>query len=184
MKNIVLVGFMGTGKSCAGQLLARQLGWQFIDLDDQVEQAIGMKIADYFASHGEAAFRDQESAAVAKLATKSGVVVATGGGVVLRQENIDRLKTSGILFCLSASENEIIARTQGDRLRPLLNRPDRLQVIRELLAARQPQYQQADYWIETDGKSLAEVVAMIRQILHEEGHCDGDDPDQSGQSKL
>ena len=184
MKNIVLVGFMGTGKSCVGQMLARQLGWQFIDLDEQVEQAIGMTIADYFARYGEASFRDQESAAVTEVAVKSRVVVATGGGVVLRQQNIDRLKTTGILFCLSASESEIVARTQGDSLRPLLNRPDRLQVIRELLAARQPQYRQADYWIETDGKSLAEVVAEVWQILHEEGRAGGDDPGQSGQSKL
>ena len=163
-------------------MLARQLGWQFIDLDDQVEQAIGMKIADYFASHGEAAFRDQESAAVAKLATKSRVVVATGGGVVLRQENIDRLKTSGILFCLSASENEIIARTQGDRLRPLLNRPDRLQAIRQLLAERQPLYRQADHWIETDGRTAAEVAARILQVLGGEACLHGNDPGQSGQS--
>ena len=175
---------MGTGKSCVGQILARQLGWQFIDLDEQVEQAIGMSIADYFARYGEAAFRDQESAAVNAVAARSQVVVATGGGVVLRQQNIDRLKASGILVCLSASENEIVARTQGDRLRPLLNRPDRLQVIRDLLALRQPQYRQADYWLDTDGKSLAEVAATILQILREEGQLDGDNPGKSGQSKL
>ena len=184
MKNIVLIGFMGTGKSCVGQILARQLGWQFIDLDAQVEQAIGMSIADYFARYGEAAFRDQESAAVAAVAAKTQVVLATGGGVVLRQQNIDRLKTTGILVCLSASENEIVTRTQGDRLRPLLNRPDRLQVIRDLLAVRQPQYRQADYWIETDGKPLAAVVEAILDILREEGQLGGDDPGESGQSKL
>ena len=184
MKNIVLIGFMGTGKSCVGQILARLLGWQFIDLDEQVEQAIGMSIADYFARYGEAAFRDQESAAVAAVAAKSQVVLATGGGVVLRQQNIDRLKTTGILVCLSASENEIVTRTQGDRLRPLLNRPDRLQVIRDLLAVRQPQYRQADYWIETDGKPLAAVAAAILDILREEGQLGGDDPGESGQSKL
>ncbi len=184
MKNIVLVGFMGTGKSCVGQILARQLDWQFIDLDEQVEQAVGMSIADYFERFGEAAFRDQESAAVAAVAAKSQVVLATGGGVVLRQQNIDRLKATGMMVCLSASENEIVARTQGDRLRPLLNRPDRLQVIRDLLAVRQPQYRQADYWIETDGKSLVEVAATIRQILCEEGQFDGDNPGEPGQSKL
>jgi shikimate kinase len=184
MKNIVLVGFMGTGKSCVGQFLARQLGWQFIDLDEQVEQTVGMSIAEYFEKFGEAAFRDQESAAVAAVAAKSQVVLATGGGVVLRQKNIDRLKTSGILVCLSASENEIVARTQGDRLRPLLNRPDRVEVIRELLALRQPQYRQADYWIETDGKPLAAVAATILQILREEGQLSGDNPGESGQSKL
>lgn len=184
MKNIVLIGFMGTGKSCVGQILAEKLGWQFVDLDKQVEQAIGMSIAEYFERFGEAAFRDQESAAVEAVAGQNRLVLATGGGVVLRQQNIDRLKATGTLVCLSASENEIVARTQGDRLRPLLNRPDRLQVIRDLLAARKPQYQQADFWFDTDGKTLAEVAAAILDILREEGRRDGDDPGESGQSKL
>jgi len=121
---------------------------------------------------------------VAAVAEKSQVVLATGGGVVLRQQNIDRLKATGTLVCLSASENEIVARTQGDRLRPLLNRPDRLQVIRDLLALRKPQYRQADFWFDTDGKTEAAVAAAILDILREEGHRDGDDPGESGQSKL
>ena len=184
MKNIVLIGFMGTGKSCVGQLLARKLGWRFIDLDEQVELAIGMSIAEYFEQFGEAAFRDQESAAVEAVALQNRLVVATGGGVVLRQQNIDRLKATGILVCLSASEAEIVARTRGDRLRPLLNRPDRLQVIRELLAARKPQYRQADYWFETDGKTEAAVAAAILQVVGEEACLHGDNPGELGQSKL
>ena len=182
MKNIVLIGFMGTGKSCVGQILAERLGRHFIDIDVMVEQTIGMRIADYFSRYGEAAFRDRESAAVETVSAQSGAVISTGGGVVLRQQNIDRLKTNGILFCLAASETTILERTAGDRLRPLLNRPDRLQAIRQLLAERQPLYRQADHWIETDGRTAAEVAARILQVLGGEACLHGNDPGQSGQS--
>lgn len=184
MKNIVLIGFMGTGKTCVGQIVAQELGWQFVDLDQEVEQLIGMTIADYFKLNGETAFRDRETETAARVATLSQRVVATGGGVVLRQKNIDRLKETGILVCLSASEREIVARTEGDTLRPLLNRPDRLQVIRDLLTARMPQYRQADIWVETDGKSAAETAAMILRILQEEGWTNGKDSYESGRKKL
>lgn len=182
MKNIVLLGFMGSGKSCVGQILAERLGRRFIDVDALVEQAIGMSIAEYFSRYGEAAFRDRESAAVETVSAQSGAVISTGGGVVLRQQNIDRLKTNGILFCLAACETTIVERTAGDRLRPLLNRPDRLQAIRQLLAERQPLYRQADHWIETDGRTAAEVAARILQVLDGEACLHGNDPGQSGQS--
>lgn len=180
MKNIVLIGFMGTGKTCVGRILAQQLGWRFVDLDQQVEQTIGMTIADYFSRFGEAAFRDRESEAVRTVADGTRQVVATGGGVVLRQDNIDRLKSCGLMVCLAAGEKEIVRRTAGDRLRPLLNRPDRLQVIGELLAAREPQYRQADLWLETEGRSEAEVAAEILRLLTEKEWLGGTDSSQSG----
>ncbi len=180
MKNIVLIGFMGTGKTCVGQILARELGWPFVDLDAEVEKAVGMPITEYFSQFGEKAFRDREQEAVQKVSGHSRRVVATGGGVVLRQENIDRLKATGVLVCLSASEQEIVARTAGDSLRPLLNRPDRLQVIRELMTVRTPQYRQSDVWVETDGKSAEETAALILRILREEDRLNGNDPCESG----
>jgi len=88
------------------------------------------------------------------------------------------------LVCLSASEQEIVARTDGDALRPLLNRPDRLQVIRDLMTARMPQYRQSDVWIETDGKTPAETAAMILRILREEGWMNGNDSCEPGREKL
>jgi len=184
MKNIVLTGFMGTGKTCVGQILAQELGRQFLDLDAEIEKSIGMSIGEYFERYGEPVFRDREQEAVEQVSSRSGLVVATGGGVVLRQGNIDRLRRTGILVCLSASEQEIVARTAGDSLRPLLNRPDRLQVIRELLTARLPQYRQSDVWVETDGKSVAETAARILRILREEGWFDGNDSGESGSKKL
>ena len=184
MKNIVLIGFMGTGKTCVGQLVAEELGWPFVDLDLEVEKAIGMSIAEYFSRFGEGTFRDREQEAVVRVSALSRVVVATGGGVVLRQENIDQLKKTGVLVCLSASEEEIVARTEGDTLRPLLNRPDKLQVIRDLLTERMPQYRQADVWMDTDGKSAPETAALILRILREEGRVDGKDTSESGREKL
>jgi shikimate kinase len=181
MKNIVLTGFMGTGKTCVGRILAQELGWPFVDLDVEVEKLVGMTIADYFNLAGEAAFRDREQETVAKVSVLSHVVLATGGGVVLRQANIDRLRETGVLVCLSASEQEIIARTSGDILRPLLNRPDRLQVIKELLAARLPLYRQSDIWVETGGRTAAEIAAGILRILQEEGWLHGD---PSGGSRI
>ena len=118
------------------------------------------------------------------VSAQSGAVISTGGGVVLRQQNIDRLKTNGILFCLAACETTIVERTAGDLQRPLLNRPDRLQAIRQLLAERQPLYRQANHWIETDGRTAAEVAAIILQVLDGEACLHGNDPGQSGQSQL
>ena len=184
MKNIILTGFMGTGKTCVGELLARELGWKFIDLDNEVEKAVGMTIAEYFRQFGESAFRDREQEAVARVASLSQVVVATGGGVVLRQENIDRLRQTGLVVCLSASEQEIVARTEGDTLRPLLNRPDRLEAIRELLTARMDQYRQADIWMETDGRSAAQTAALILQRLREEARTNGNNPCEPGCEEL
>jgi len=183
-KNIVLIGFMGTGKTSVGRILAQRLGWSFLDLDTEVERAVRMPISKYFDRYGETAFRDREQEAVERVSAQPQCVVATGGGVVLRQENIDRLKKTGILVCLSASEQEIVARTAGDSLRPLLNRPDRLQAIRDLLTARMPRYRQSDVWVETDGKSAAETAALILQRLQEEGWPDGNDPCEPGREKL
>jgi len=176
MKNIVLTGFMGTGKTCVGQLVARSLGWTFIDLDVEVEKSVGMTITEYFRQCGENAFRDREQEAVGRAAGLERAVIATGGGVVLRQANIDRLRETGFLVCLAASGAEIVKRTAGDRLRPLLNRPDRLEAVGELLAERLPQYRQADLWLETDGKSAAEVADRIVQIVRKEGWSDGKNP--------
>ena len=184
MKNIVLIGFMGTGKTCVGQHLAQAMGWAFRDLDDEVEQAVGMSITDYFSRYGENGFRDREQEAVERVAGMSPLVVATGGGAVLRQINIDRLRETGILVCLSASVEEIVARTAAGTLRPLLNRPDRVQAIQALLTERMSLYRQADIWVETDGKSAAEVAGLILRRLREEGRWNGNDTRESGCEEL
>lgn len=184
MKNIVLIGFMGTGKTSAGKLLAQSLGRPFLDLDEEIETRVGMTIADYFSRFGETEFRDREQESVERATARSGSVVATGGGVVLRQQNIDRLRATGVLVCLSASVAEIGKRTEGNGLRPLLSPPDRLETIRTLLEARQSLYLQADVRVETGGRTPAETAAEIERILREGGWLDGNGPCRSGSEQL
>ena len=105
--NIVLVGFMGTGKSAVGRVIAQKLEFHFIDTDDVIEQTSKAKISDIFAEHGEDYFRDLESQAVKSVTLMKNQVVATGGGVVLRSSNIDLLRTRGPIFCLNATPKAI-----------------------------------------------------------------------------
>ena len=175
MKNLILTGFMGTGKSTVGRLLAQKMGWTFVDLDERIEAKIGLRIADFFERYGEAAFRDKETECVGEVLQQERQVIATGGGVILRTQNIELLRSGGKVACLTASVDEIIRRTAGDTTRPLLNHPDRQQRIQELLTARQSGYRQADFCLATDGKSAAEVAGEILQLLQKTGWRHGND---------
>jgi shikimate kinase len=157
MKNIVLTGFMGTGKTEVGKMLAARLGYVFIDVDSRIEKRAGMKIAEIFSAQGEAAFRDMESAVIRDLSGNERAVISTGGGAVLRQENMDNLRRNGVIVCLSASADAILERTKGCKNRPLLNVEDPLARIREMLAARQPYYDKSDIVIDTGGKSPMQI---------------------------
>ena len=159
--NIVLVGFMGTGKSTVGRVIAQKLGFHFIDTDDVIEQTSKAKISDIFAEHGEVYFRDLESQAVKSVALMKNQVVATGGGVVLRSSNIDLLRTGGPIFCLNATPKAIWDRVRSSRSRPLLRGPDPLKKIETLLDKRTPYYALADHQIETTGVSVDRVANEI-----------------------
>ena len=159
--NIVLVGFMGTGKSTVGRVIAQKLGFHFIDTDDVIEQTSKAKISDIFAEHGEVYFRDLESQAVKSVALMKNQVVATGGGVVLRSSNIDLLRTGGPIFCLNATPKAIWDRVRSSRSRPLLRGPDPLKKIETLLDKRAPYYALADHQIETTGVSVDRVADEI-----------------------
>ena len=159
--NIVLVGFMGTGKSTVGRVIAQKLGFHFIDTDDVIEQTSKAKIFDIFAEHGEVYFRDLESQAVESVALMKNQVVATGGGVVLRSSNIDLLRTGGPIFCLNATPKAIWDRVRSSRSRPLLRGPDPLKKIETLLDKRAPYYALADHQIETTGVSIDRVANEI-----------------------
>ena len=123
MPNIVLVGFMGTGKTSVGQKLAQRLERPMIDTDDIIGEDSGMDIPDIFARYGEAYFRDLESAAVRKAANLENHVISTGGGVVLRESNLEMLKRNGVVFCLTATTEEIWRRVGRGTHRPLLQAP-------------------------------------------------------------
>lgn len=164
-RNIVLVGFMGTGKTSVGKILAKRLSRPFIDVDQLIEDAEGQQISDIFEQRGEPYFRTVEKREVASAAALKNAVITTGGGAVLDPENVAALRRSGTLVSLTASPETILGRVQGSRHRPLLNTPDKLAEIRRLLEIRAPFYRCADYSFDTDGKTPAQVADTILRSL-------------------
>jgi len=141
--NIILTGFMGTGKTTLGQLLAKKIGYEFIDTDTLIETQIGQTISDFFQTQGEAAFRKLESELVENLAQKQGLIIVTGGGLVLNPNNVAMLSETGKIICLTASPEEILARVSKQQaVRPLLQGQDPLEKISRLLQQRASVYRQ------------------------------------------
>ena len=165
MKNIVLVGFMGTGKTRVGKLLATQLKRQRLCLDDMIEWKVGKPIAKIFQEDGEKFFREIESEIVKAASHDKNVVIDAGGGVVVDMNNIKRLKEHGIVICLIARPEVIYERTKGSIHRPLLNTPDPVSSIRELLSKREEYYRGADYTVDTSDISPEEIVSKILNIM-------------------
>ncbi|MDR7865994.1 MAG: shikimate kinase [Sporomusaceae bacterium] len=173
MKNIVLIGFMGTGKSCTGRLLAGRLGRPFIDVDRKIEQESGLAIGEIFAKHGEAYFRAREKDVIARVARHRKAVIATGGGVVLDAENMQRLRSGGVIICLTASVQTILERTGRRNTRPLLARPDREEIVARMLAERAPLYAQAAFILDTSNIPPRMAAEKIIAFLRQEGHIYG-----------
>jgi len=161
--NIILVGFMATGKTSVGEKLAEKLGRIFIDTDRVIEQKTGLKTGQIFEQHGEPYFRMRESEAVAHLGSypAGSLVVATGGGVLLREENRRALKKNGFLILLTADEKIILKRSGNTGERPLLNGQDPVEKIRILLGERENLYSGCDLGIDTTEKTILEVVREI-----------------------
>ncbi|RJQ40489.1 MAG: shikimate kinase [Nitrospiraceae bacterium] len=164
MKNIVLTGFMGTGKSEVGKELSRVLGWQVIDIDTEIEKSQNMKITEIFKQFGEPRFRDLETEMIKNLSKNKNVIISTGGGAVLRQENMDALRESGVIICLTAAPETILKRTSNNNDRPLLQAENPLKKIKELLEFRMPYYQKADIIVDTENKKPFEVAEEIIEI--------------------
>ena len=165
MGNIILVGFMGTGKTTVGKLLAGKLGYEFIDIDEEIEKEQGVAIAHIFSELGEPYFRLLERDKLKELVGREGVIVSAGGGVVLDPRNVEDLKRAGTLVCLSASPEVIMKRVGGSTNRPLLRVPDPMAKIKELLEARAPYYRQADITIDTSGMTAAEAADEIIRLV-------------------
>lgn len=161
MRNIVLTGFMGTGKTEVGRLLSNRLQYKLVDVDSEIENEQKMTINEIFRRSGETAFRDIESAAIKRISGIDKAVISTGGGAVLRQENMNSLREKGVIICLMASPETILKRTGNSNDRPLLQVENPLQKIRELLGFRRPFYETADIIIDTDNKSPLEVAEEI-----------------------
>src|SRR5262249_8965032 len=145
---ISLTGFMGTGKTSVGKRVAERLGWQFVDTDVIIEKREGRSVAEIFASDGEGYFRARERAAVTEAPPLRNAAIATGGGAIVDEENFTVLRDAGVLICLVATPEAILARTRGAQ-RPLLESDDRAARIRELLAVRANAYARAPHSIDT-----------------------------------
>ncbi len=161
MKNIVLTGFMGAGKTAVGRELSHLLGWKIVDVDDEIVKAQKMTINEIFGKFGEKVFRDIETEMIRKVAENRNVIISTGGGAVLRQENMDILREEGIIVCLWASPETILRRTSRDNERPLLQVDDPFGKIRELLEQRRPFYEKADIMIDTEKKTPLNIAEEI-----------------------
>jgi shikimate kinase len=161
MKNIVLTGFMGTGKTAVGKKLSRLLNMELIDVDTEIEKSQKMTINDIFKKFGEPRFREIETEMIKKLSGKENIIISTGGGAVLKQENLDVLREKGIIVCLLATPETILRRTSHNSNRPLLQVEDPSGKIKELLNFRKPFYEKADIMIDTEGKTPIQIAEEI-----------------------
>lgn len=163
--NIYLVGFMATGKTAVGKEVARQLNQQFLDLDSLIEEKQKKKISQIFTEDGETYFRSLEKQALREISVGRDLVVSCGGGIVLDKENIQIMKQTGIMICLSARPEVILVRTRSYRHRPLLNVDNPQNKIEELLKIRAPFYAQADYTIDTSDLTVSSVVNKVLEYV-------------------
>ncbi len=159
--NIVLCGFMGTGKSAIGRLIASRLGMRFVDMDDLIVQREHRPISDIFRDSGEPYFRKLERNLVRELAGQSCLVISTGGGVVLNPDNISDFTKTGMVVCLTAEPEAIFERIKNDSTRPLLAVADPLARIRELLAIRKPYYDAIAIRVDTTFQSPQQAAEHI-----------------------
>jgi shikimate kinase len=167
----VLIGFMGTGKTTVGKLLAGRLGRRFVDLDRAIEAEAGAPIAELFRTEGEPAFRAREAEALRRaLGASESLVIATGGGAACREENLQAMLDRGIVVNLTAPAAELVARTGRHSGRPLLDgAADPVAAAAALLAQREPFYARAHVRVDTSGKNVDEVADEILTRLRGEG---------------
>lgn len=157
---------MGTGKSCVGRTAADLMHFTFLDTDHVIEARAGKTISDIFAQDGEPAFRQWERQVVEELTRRQRTVIATGGGLPTNETNLTSLKTHALVVCLWASPEAIWERVRNHDHRPLLNKPDPLAKIRELLTVREPYYRQADVLVNTEMRSVREVAQHVVHQFH------------------
>jgi shikimate kinase len=171
LPNIILTGFMGTGKTTVGTLLAKRLQYRFVDTDQLIEQRCGMTVHEVFRTRGEQVFRDMEAETARELGGGEGVVISTGGRLMLDPANAQALTAKGRVFCLVATPEEILHRVSADNggKRPLLDSANPLARVVELLEERRGGYAQFTQ-ITTSGRSPQQIVSQILEIL---GHDSG-----------
>ncbi len=170
MMNIFLIGYRCTGKTCVGKSLARVLGWSFIDADLELVDKHGMTISEIVSKEGWSSFREKEKAIVKRLSVLDKHVVATGGGVILDIENVEKMKKSGTIIWLKATPETIKERILQDQnteeLRPSLTSKGLVEEIEETLLDRKPLYESAmDFSVDTDNRSIDDICSKIMEKL-------------------
>ncbi len=166
MKNIVLIGFMGSGKTAVGKQLGERLGLSFKDTDSLIEERLGQKINAIFADKGEAFFRDMESQIIDELTAKDNQVLSCGGGAILRNENVNYLRQNGTLIYLKAPFAVLYDRIKSSSNRPLLTANEPEKTARMLWEARQKVYESvADLSLDTSKKSIEQIVKEIEKLV-------------------
>ena len=165
MRNVTLVGFMGTGKTTIAKMLSEKCGMQYVSTDELVEKREKTTISEIFMNEGEPHFRKLEKDAVRFASGMNNVVIDAGGGAILDPENVQNLKKGGIMVCLFAKPETILERTKNYKHRPLLNVENPIGKIRELLAERKGSYEKADFEIDTSSMKAASCVEEIERIM-------------------
>jgi shikimate kinase len=169
--NVYLVGLMGAGKTSVGKLLARRLGKTFYDSDHEIERATGVRVPVIFEIEGESGFRAREQRILAELVDRAPIILATGGGVVLAEQNRKLLKDHGTVVYLCASPHDLWRRTRHDRNRPLLQTADPLAKLVELYKVRDPLYREvADEIVDTGNQSVSTLAYRLEQKLAQFTH--------------
>jgi shikimate kinase len=171
-RNVFLVGPMGSGKTAVGRQLARRLGLQFVDADAEIEERTGVDIPYIFEKEGEAGFRRREREVIEELTARQGLVLATGGGAVLDQENRRRLRERGRVVYLRTSVEQQLQRTRRSDHRPLLKAGNPRSTLESLMAMRAPLYAEiAEVTVDTDGRRVLTVVDEIVRSLDAQGNA-------------
>lgn len=165
LPQVVLVGFMGAGKSSVGKLLAERLAAEFVDVDEQIENAQGQSVAAIFARCGEERFRELERSAIRDAVSVPGRVVAAGGGAFADESNRGALKAYGSVIFLDVSVESVLERLAQDRSRPLFGGGKDSEKLRKLMETRRPAYKEADFTVSTDRRSVAEIADRILSLL-------------------
>jgi len=167
MKNIILVGFMGSGKTTIAFELSHRLNMRYVSTDDLIEQKQKCTINEIFTKKGEDYFRSVEALSVRDACSMKNVIIDLGGGAVIRDENWESIKASGVVICLTADENTIMERIKKYKHRPLLNVEDPKQKIRNIMAKRAHLYAKADHCIDTGKLTVKQAVEKIVGIVEE-----------------
>ncbi|MBL7072319.1 MAG: shikimate kinase [Candidatus Omnitrophica bacterium] len=165
MKNIIVTGFMGTGKTTIAKVLAKELGRVYVSIDERIEKREGEAITDIFKNKGEPYFRKLEKEIIEIISKKTGQVIDTGGGAILNEENRINLKKNGIIICFWSEPRVIFERTKKYVHRPLLNVENPEERIKELLEMRRARYEKADFHIDTTDFDMDGIIKKINEIM-------------------